>query len=102
MFAIWVRTIRWNAVAALLLLLFGIPTVAQSQSVLRGHINDPVGRSVSNAKVVVLQDGKEIAHSMSTADGAFELNVPQGGRYDLRVEAEGFAPAALPAVFVAT
>jgi vitamin B12 transporter len=101
MSAVMVRTVRWNLVAALFLFLMGIPACAQSQNVLRGRINDPVGRSVSNAKVVALQDGQEVAHATSSADGAFELIVPSGGRYDVRVEAEGFAPATVAAIFVA-
>jgi vitamin B12 transporter len=102
MSAVLVRTFRWSVVAALLLLLIGIPAVAQSQNVLRGKINDPVGKSVPDAKIVALQDGQEVAHATSNADGGFELSVPNGGRYDLRVEAEGFAPAVVSAVFVTT
>ncbi len=102
MSALLVRTVRWNAVAALLLLLVGISTVAQSQNILRGRINDPVGKSVPNAKIEVLQDNQEVAHTTSNAEGVFELSVPSGGRYDVRVEAEGFAAAMVSAVFVAT
>jgi vitamin B12 transporter len=101
MSALLVRTVRWNLIAALFLLLIGIPASAQSQNILRGRINDPVGRSVSNAKVVVLQDGQEVAHATSNPDGTFELSVPSGGRYDVRVEAEGFAPATVSAIFFA-
>jgi vitamin B12 transporter len=96
-----VRTVRWNLVAALFLFLVGNSAFAQSQNILRGRINDPVGRSVSGANVVVLQDGQELAHATSNSDGAFELSVPSGGRYDVRVEAEGFAPATVSAIFVA-
>jgi vitamin B12 transporter len=101
MSAALVRSVRWSALAALLFFLVGISASAQSQNILRGRINDPVGRSVSNAKVVALQDGQEVAHTTSNADGAYELSVPSGGRYDIRVEAEGFAPATISAVFIA-
>jgi vitamin B12 transporter len=101
MSAALVRSVRWSALAALLFFLVGIYASAQSQNILRGRINDPVGRSVSNAKVVALQDGQEVAHTTSNADGAYELSVPSGGRYDIRVEAEGFAPATISAVFIA-
>src|ERR1700733_2121737 len=101
MSAALVRSVRWSTLAALLFFLVGIYASAQSQNILRGRINDPVGRSVSNAKVVALQDGQEVAHTTSNADGVYELSVPSGGRYDIRVEAEGFAAANLSAIFVA-
>ncbi len=101
MSAVLVRAVRSTAFAILLSFLVLIPAVAQSQNILRGHISDPLGQSVANSKVVVLQDGKEIAHTTSNADGAFELNVPAGGRYDIGVEAEGFAPKTVSSVFAA-
>lgn len=101
MFAILVRAVRWSVVVFLLVFFFGVPAHAQSLNVVRGRVNDPVGRSVANAKIVVEQDGHEVAHATSNAEGAFELSVPNGGRYDVRVEAEGFATATLSSVFVA-
>jgi vitamin B12 transporter len=100
MSAVLVRAVRWAAVIFLLFFV-SIPAIAQSQNVVRGRISDPVGQSVANAKVVVLQDGKEVAHTTSNTDGAFELSVPDGGRYDITVDAEGFAPATISSVFVA-
>jgi vitamin B12 transporter len=97
-----VRAIRWSAVVFVLVVLLGAAARGQSQNVVRGRVEDPVGRSVANAKIVVLADGKEVAHGVSNGDGAFELSVPNGGRYDLRVEAEGFAPATLSSIFVAS
>lgn len=94
------RAVRWTAVI-LLLIIAGLPAVAQSRNILRGKVKDPLGQLVPNAKVVVLQDGKEIAHATSDPEGAFEVNVPDGGRYDLRVEAQGFAPMTVPSVFMA-
>src|SRR5579863_4834395 len=94
------RAVRWTAVFTLLLLIAGFPAAAQSQNILRGKVKDPLGQLVPNAKIVALQDGKELAHTTSNAQGAFELSVPDGGRYDLKVEAQGFAPMTVPAVFV--
>jgi vitamin B12 transporter len=102
MFLVMVRGVRCTVVVTLLLLCAGFLAVAQSQNVLRGRITDPLGRFVPNAKVVVLQNNKEVVHSTSNAEGAFEVAVPEGGRYDLRVEAQGFAPATVPSVFVAS
>jgi hypothetical protein len=65
MFAVLVRAVRWTVVVILLLLFAGFPAAAQSQSILRGKITDPLGQSVPNAKVLVLQDNKEVAHISS-------------------------------------
>jgi vitamin B12 transporter len=100
MFAVLVRAVRWTVLVILLLLFAGFPASAQSTSVLRGKITDPLGQSVPNAKVVVLRDNKEVAHGSSNSEGAFEVSVPEGGRYDVQVEAQGFAPMTVSSVFV--
>jgi vitamin B12 transporter len=102
MFVLLVRAVRWTAVVILLLLSAGFLAVAQSQNALRGKILDPLGQSVPNAKIVIQQNNKEVAHGASTAEGAFELTVPEGGRYDIRVEAQGFATTTVSSVFVAS
>jgi len=95
-----VRAVRWTVVAALLLVFAGFPAVAQSQNIVRGKIGDPLGKSVPNAKVVVSQDGKELGHASSDSEGAFEISVPDGGRYDIRIEAAGFTTATVSSVYV--
>src|ERR1700760_3539469 len=102
MLAVLGKGVRWFAAAFLLVFLLGGSLNAQSRSVLRGRVKDPVGQSVANANIAALADGKEVAHTTSNAEGDFELSVPNGGRFDVRVEAEGFAPATVPSVFVAT
>jgi vitamin B12 transporter len=99
MFAVLVRAVRWNVVF-LLLLFAGFLAVGQSTNILRGKITDPLGQSVPNAKVVILQHNKEVAHGSSNTEGAFEVTVPAGGRYDVQVEAQGFATTTVASVFV--
>ena len=95
------RAVRWSAVSVLLVFVFVFPTLAQSQNILRGKVTDPLGQPVANAKVVVRQDANEIVHADSTGDGTFELSVPNPGRYDVEVEAQGFAAQTVSSVFVA-
>lgn len=99
MSTVLVKAVRWTVVI-MLLIAVGFPVAAQSKSVLRGKVTDPLGQSVPNAKVVVSQDNKEVAHSTSNAEGTFEVTVPGGGRYDVQVEAQGFSSATVSSVFV--
>ena len=100
MSAVLARAIRCVSFAVFFVFLIGFPTLAQSQNSIRGKVTDPLGQPVSNAKIIVRQDASEIAHTDSTADGTFDLNVPNAGRYDVEVDAPGFAPALLPSVFI--
>jgi iron complex outermembrane receptor protein/vitamin B12 transporter len=102
MFAGLVRAVRWGVVLFPLLLFAGDPAAAQSRTLLRGKITDPLGQSVPNAKVVVLQDNQDVAHGTSNAEGVFEVTLRAAGRYDVNVEAAGFAPTTVPWVFVAS
>ncbi|HEY1658803.1 MAG TPA: TonB-dependent receptor [Candidatus Sulfotelmatobacter sp.] len=91
-----------SAALMLLLLALNLPLCyAQARNSLRGKITDPVGRAVSDAKIMVLQKGKEIGGGKSGAQGEFELAVPDAGRYDIQVESSGFATQIVPSVFVA-
>ena len=101
MYSILARMVRFVGYAGPLLFLSTLPLEAQSNSVVRGRITDPLGRGVPNAKAVVLQDNKEIVHGESNSDGSFELAVPDGGRYDVQVEAAGFAVKIVPSVRIA-
>jgi vitamin B12 transporter len=99
MFAVLVRAVRWIVLFMVLLLFTGFPAAAQSQSKLRGRVTDPLGQSVQNAKVIALQDNKEVAHGTSNAEGAFELTLPEGGRYDVQVEAQGFVTTTISSIY---
>jgi vitamin B12 transporter len=79
---------------------FALAAQAQSTAKLAGKVVDPVGSRVPNAKVVLLQGGKEIVKGKSDAEGSFALTAPKGGHYSLEVDAAGFAPQTVPAIFL--
>ncbi len=85
---------------AFLMLLCAFILQAQSNGGLHGKIVDPLGNPVPDAKIVLLQDEKEIVRGKSDTQGAFELAVPSSGRYTPRVEAAGFTTQTLPPIFV--
>jgi len=79
---------------------FALASQAQSSANLLGKVVDPLGSRVANAKVVLLQDGKEIANGKSDAEGSFTLAAPKDGRYRLQVEAAGFAAQTVPTILL--
>ncbi len=81
--------------------LFAVALQAQSRGSLHGNISDPLGNPIPDAKIVLLQNGREVVHGTSDADGSFDLDVPASGRYNPRIEALGFATQSLAPVFVA-
>jgi len=60
MHSVFRRAVRCAAFATLLVSLNLLLCYAQSQTSLRGKIVDPVGRVVPEAKIVLLQNGKQI------------------------------------------
>ncbi|MGA7920588.1 MAG: TonB-dependent receptor [Candidatus Acidiferrales bacterium] len=82
----------------LLFMLCALSLRAQSQAELQGTVIDRLGAPVPDAKIVLLQDGKEIVQGKSGLDGSFDLTVPASGRYAPRVEATGFTPETLSSV----
>src|ERR1700761_5772377 len=101
MHAFLVRAVRFALAVALFLAVAAFPAAAQSQSTLRGKITDPVGQAVPDAKIFVLDDEQQVAHSSSDAGGLFDVAVPAGAQYDVRVEAQGFAPATVSSITAA-
>jgi len=96
------RNVIGSAAFITLLLTLGLPfCYAQSQNNLRGKITDPVGRVVPEARITLLQNGKEIVRGKSDPQGSFELAVPDAGRYDMQVESSGFATQKVPSIFIA-
>jgi hypothetical protein len=57
---------------------------AQTAGFVRGRVLDPLGRAVFQAKVILLQDGKEVAQGTSDAEGSFDLAAPGSGAFRLR------------------
>lgn len=58
-----------------------------------GHITDPLGARVANAKVILLSDNKQLAETSSDAEGRFHFDSVAVGRYTIRTSATGFASA---------
>jgi vitamin B12 transporter len=100
MFVSVVYPLRLLLRLAVLTLLAVLSVQAQSNGSLRGKVVDPLGNPVPNAKIVLLQNDKEIIHGTSDAEGAFELSAPAGGSYIPRVEAPGFATQTLAPIFL--
>ena len=84
-------TVRYVFSSMVAIVLFAISLQAQSTGTVRGKVVDPLGKLVPNAKLVLVQDDKDIVEGKSDAEGSFSLPVPSDGRYSLRVEAAGFA-----------
>ena len=83
------------------LLLFFATAEAKPLGTLSGKVLDPLGGVVANAKVTLLQQGREIGEANSDQDGQFVFSGLDPGRYSLRVEAPGFATEEDPPVFLA-
>jgi iron complex outermembrane receptor protein/vitamin B12 transporter len=83
------------------LLLFFATADAKSLGTLSGKVLDPVGGTVPNAKVILLQQSREIGSANSDQDGLFVFSGLDTGRYSLRIEAKGFATEEEPPVYLA-
>ena len=73
-----------------------LPIFAQA-GVLTGRVTDPQGNALPKATVHLIGHDspghdKALKQTISGPDGRFEIEVDAGGRFDIRVEAEGFRP----------
>jgi iron complex outermembrane receptor protein/vitamin B12 transporter len=75
---------------------FAIFSHAQSTPNVRGKVVDQLGSRVPDARVVLLEDNKELVAGKSDGQGFFSFAAPKEGRYRLRVEATGFATKIIP------
>jgi vitamin B12 transporter len=87
---------RSFSLTTIALVLFATLSHAQSTANLRGKVVDQLGSRVPDAKLVLLEDDKEIVAGKSDGQGSFSLAAPNEGRYSLRVEATGFAARTVP------
>jgi Carboxypeptidase regulatory-like domain len=90
MFTIRVSRTRSRALLVLSLVGFWFPAHAKSTGTLHGKVLDPLGATIPNAKVALLQNGKEITITSTDQEGAFRFSTLDSGRYGLRAEATGF------------
>ena len=93
---LWFYRVRLVSCWTIALVLFASSSHAQSTPNLRGKVVDQLGSRVPDAKVVLLEDDKEIVAGKSDGQGSFSLAAPKEGRYSLRVEATGFATQTIP------
>ena len=93
-----VRLVSCWAIAftTIALVLFASSSHAQSTLGLHGKVVDQLGSRIPDARVVLLEDDKEIVAGKSDGRGSFSLAAPKEGRYSLRVEATGFATQTIP------
>jgi hypothetical protein len=91
---------RTTIFAAWLLAALLVPAVAQDTSAtITGRITDPSGAAVANAKVSATDaDRGTVFRAQSNADGVYNLPRLPIGRYEVRVEANGFQTAIHPAL----
>jgi iron complex outermembrane receptor protein/vitamin B12 transporter len=72
---------------------------AQQAKALHGEVRDPLGALVANASVDLLEDGRVIARTTTTGEGAFQFSLPESGRYSVRVAALSFQTTTTPAAY---
>jgi hypothetical protein len=82
----------------LFLLTFTGAAIAQA-GVLKGRVTDPQGNATPNASVRLVDPGvhgdrRVLGQTITGADGKFKLTLDSNGRFDIKVEAEGFQPVA--------
>jgi hypothetical protein len=65
-----------------------------------GVVLFPSGDRISNAKVTVLQAGKEIAVQQTDKDGKFSFEQLKAGKYEIRIWVEHIGSASSPVVLV--
>jgi vitamin B12 transporter len=79
----------------------GVPLdlCAQEIGMLQGDVRDPLGALVVNASVDLLEDGRVIASSKTDAQGEFNFQIPESGRYSVRVIAPSFQKTTTPVAY---
>src|SRR5579884_4501150 len=99
MFSIRVKQLGFLICFCLTLSIPGL-TQAQTETIVRGTVLDPLGSIVPGAEITLRQNGKDIVHGNSDGSGTFVLKLPAGGNYSIRVKAAGFAELTQESVFV--
>jgi vitamin B12 transporter len=73
---------------------------ASTAGIVRGRVLDPLGASVPNASVTLLQNEAAVRAISTDQEGNFEFSPVDAGRYRVRVEAAGFARHESAAAFL--
>ncbi len=92
------RPRRWLLRIFAVLALAAISPLAHAAAV-RGSITDTTGYKITGATVILLNQGREVASAVSTADGSFEILTGATGRFYLVIAAKGFRQLQTPGFF---
>ena len=84
----------------LILICAAIPVFAQNGRLFHGEVRDPLGSAVAHASVDLIDDIKIIASTTTDDNGEFQFEIPQAGRYSVRVAAPSFRTVTTPATYV--
>lgn len=77
------------------LLAINLPAATASAGPLTGRVVDPDGRAVAGAQVLLLGGGATVRTTVTDPRGAFTIEAPDAGRFEVRVAADGFRADAL-------
>jgi vitamin B12 transporter len=69
--------------------------------VISGTVTDTSGATVKGATIVLMNNGKRVSATVSTADGTFQLVTGQSGRFALIITASGFRQLEPPTFYAA-
>lgn len=99
-----VRTVCILLAVALSLNLSAPPLLAQQQSkvtdgIVHGVVRDPLGALVIGASVELVNGSRVAATTSTGPDGEFSFNLPDTGRYSVRITAPSFETTTTPAVY---
>ena len=74
------RTISF-VIATLIVISCHFSALAQQMKDLRGVVRDPLGALVSGASIDLLKDNLAFAHTITGANGIFQVQLPDSGRW---------------------
>jgi vitamin B12 transporter len=94
------KSVYGASLALALCLSFLTPSFAADRSTLHGTIKDPLGAVVRNANVLLIQNGKSVAATVTDASGVYTFTSVPTGRYVLRAEAAGFSARQSDPIYV--
>ena len=89
----------WQPTLAFLVLLSSTMLHA---GVIRGTVTDTSGATVTGATIVLLNSGKYVGKTISTADGSYQFVTGQSGRFSLVITAGGFRQLGVPAFYASS
>jgi len=91
----------WLSAALGIALLPGVtaPLTAQQGKTLRGEVHDPLGSIVVDADVELVAGDRVVAQTTTGKDGEFRFDLPNAGRYAVRVHAATFETTTTPEVY---